>query len=291
MEIVLAEGMSSRVAYEGHEYIPNGRYKDTTYYRCVKYYSQECLARLIQTGTSFQVRGAHTCETSCGSLVDVSGFVESYVAESASNMTLAPERIFEGLLSEISSRFPGVVYSLPSKKQVQSRVHELRGTVTSDFAKIETQPLSTTICGTPFIRRNWFGDVHGDYHRILIWVSDSGLALLRQQGQVFIDGTFRVVPSQFKQCVIVLAFDASTNVYVPCTYSLFTGKSESLYRIFLHEISALLEHNWVPRIIVVDFEKALINAVKQEFSGSRVLGCFFHFKQALFKKDVQVPHS
>ena len=104
-------------------------------------------------------------------------------------------------------------------------MHEIRGNVATDISKIENHSLSHTLTETPFLRRNWYGDIHGIYHRILIWASDFGLALLRHKGQVFIDGTFRIVPTQFSQCVIVLAFDPSTNLYVPCIYSLVTGKN------------------------------------------------------------------
>ncbi|KAF0990029.1 hypothetical protein HZS_2207 [Henneguya salminicola] len=37
-------------------------------------------------------------------------------------------------------------------------------------------------------------------------------------------------------------------------------------------------------IVAMNFEKALISAVNHEFPESRVMGCYFHFKQALHRK-------
>jgi len=139
--------------------------------------------------------------------MDVTHFTDGFIHDSAHNMALPPNSIFETLVRELHSRFPGASFSIPSKKQIRDRVHAIRGNIAGDFSKIENPPLSLTLTGTPFLRRNWFGDVNGVSHRILIWASDFGLALLLHQGQVFIDGTFQIVPGQFSQCVIVLAFD------------------------------------------------------------------------------------
>ncbi|KAF0985427.1 hypothetical protein HZS_6368 [Henneguya salminicola] len=46
----------------------------------------------------------------------------------------------------------------------------------------------------------------------------------------------------------------------------------------------LMKYIWMTRTITTDFEKALISAVKQEFAESRILGCYFHLKQALQRK-------
>jgi hypothetical protein len=35
---------------------------------------------------------------------------------------------------------------------------------------------------------------------------------------------------------------------------------------------------------VVDFEKGLVNVVKYEFNATQIVGCYFHFQQALFRK-------
>ncbi|KII66652.1 hypothetical protein RF11_01918 [Thelohanellus kitauei] len=63
-----------------------------------------------------------------------------------------------------------------------------------------------------------------------------------------------------------------------------TNKSEYLYFEILHQILVLLKNKWDPKIIVVDFENSLINSVKYIFKNSTILGCYFSFKQASFRK-------
>lgn len=35
---------------------------------------------------------------------------------------------------------------------------------------------------------------------------------------------------------------------------------------------------------MIDFETGLINALRQEFPGAQIRGCYFHFCQAIFRK-------
>ncbi|KAF1740808.1 hypothetical protein MXB_1376 [Myxobolus squamalis] len=35
----------------------------------------------------------------------------------------------------------------------------------------------------------------------------------------------RVVPSNFSQCVVIMTFDASSNLTIPCIWYLTTGKN------------------------------------------------------------------
>ncbi|KAF0990215.1 hypothetical protein HZS_5830 [Henneguya salminicola] len=44
------------------------------------------------------------------------------------------------------------------------------------------------------------------------------------------------------------------------------------------------KYNRMPESITVDLEKGLLNAFKHEFTESKIIGCYFHLKQALFRK-------
>ncbi|KAF0987250.1 hypothetical protein HZS_4401 [Henneguya salminicola] len=39
----------------------------------------------------------------------------------------------------------------------------------------------------------------------------------------------------------------------------------------------------MPKYITTDFEKGLIKAINYEFPESKIIGCYFHFKQKLIK--------
>ncbi|KAF0985335.1 hypothetical protein HZS_4101, partial [Henneguya salminicola] len=40
----------------------------------------------------------------------------------------------------------------------------------------------------------------------------------------------------------------------------------------------------MPKIITVDFEYSLISPVKHEFTASKILACYFYYKQELLRK-------
>jgi len=54
------------------------------------------------------------------------------------------------------------------------------------------------------------------------------------------------------------------------------------------DIKMLIGMDWKPKSVGVDFEKALINAVRDSFSDSVIIGCFFHMKQAIYRKIVKL---
>ncbi|KAF1739996.1 hypothetical protein MXB_4823 [Myxobolus squamalis] len=74
-----------------------------------------------------------------------------------------------------------------------------------------------------------FSRFKSDFYRMIILPSDEEISTLRLQGQVYIDGTFGVVPSTFSQCVIIMVFDALSNLTIPCIWYLTTGKNEHIY--------------------------------------------------------------
>jgi len=43
-----------------------------------------------------------------------------------------------------------------------------------------------------------------------------------------------------------------------------------------------------PQRVTTDFEKAAINSLRESFPLSSLSGCFFHYKQALFRHSVML---
>ncbi|CAM4848662.1 unnamed protein product [Rotaria magnacalcarata] len=52
----------------------------------------------------------------------------------------------------------------------------------------------------------------------------------------------------------------------------------------LEEEPERLQMDFVPNQITTDFEKALVKPLREQFSGSRHTGCFFHFCQAIYRE-------
>ena len=68
-----------------------------------------------------------------------------------------------------------------------------------------------------------------------------------------------------------------------------TNKSYNSYKKIFIEIKNLfdeykIKYNFKNTIINCDFEKSLINSIRDEFKGSKIYGCYFHYIKALWKK-------
>ena len=125
--------------------------------------------------------------------------------------------------------------------------------------------------------------------RMILWSHPDLSYILRRRGiSVFIDGTFRCVPREFYQCVILVAFDDETDLYLPVVFGLLEGKTSWDYWHFLRQIFVMTETKFAPSTLVCDFESALIQAVKEQCPDANIIGCLFHFKQAMRRKLVEM---
>lgn len=101
---------------------------------------------------------------------------------------------------------------------------------------------------------------------------------------LFIDGTFRCVPKGFHQCVVVMAEDRARCLFVPVYYVLCSNRTEETYWELLDQVIKSTDNNLQPAEVVCDFELGLIKGVQAQFPNAEVIGCLFHFKQALRRK-------
>ncbi|OWY93778.1 hypothetical protein PHMEG_00036698, partial [Phytophthora megakarya] len=111
-----------------------------------------------------------------------------------------------------------------------------------------------------------------------------GLSLVTGTQLTSIDGTFRAVPRPFHRCVIVMVRDAASRVFVPVFYNLTTNRTAPTYRRLLRFINDAADQQLQPGSIVVDFEQALIDSVQRQFTEAHIVGCLFHWKQALRRR-------
>jgi hypothetical protein len=97
---------------------------------------------------------------------------------------------------------------------------------------------------------------------------------------IFMDGTFDISPTLFMQVYTVHVLKHGR--CLPVVYGLLPRKTQAIYTSFLTVISNKL--NMAPRTITSDFEKALLNACQTVFPSTQLHGCFFHFKQSMFRR-------
>ncbi|XP_022160646.1 uncharacterized protein LOC111032207 [Myzus persicae] len=118
-------------------------------------------------------------------------------------------------------------------------------------------------------------------NRILIFSTQKNLQLLQKCEHWFADGTFSTSPNLFYQIYTVHGIQFN-NVF-PTIFALLPNKTETTYVNFYNALKTLNE-SLNPKSIMVDFEKAAINAIQSVFTNTSVRGCFFHLSQSIWRR-------
>jgi len=99
------------------------------------------------------------------------------------------------------------------------------------------------------------------------------------------DGAFDIAPQGFAQMLVIMTNDPVTHHPKPLAFILLSTKDEEGNIQALRGLKDLLINYGTRKInlqsITIDFEKAIINAVKFIFPEIKIIGCLFHFKNAL----------
>jgi len=91
------------------------------------------------------------------------------------------------------------------------------------------------------------------------------------------DGTFKVVPSVFFQLYTV-HFAFGNGVCPAAICCLLSDKSAATYERLHREVKNLIPTD-APSSILVDFEKAAMNAFSAAYTTATLRGCYFHLRK------------
>ena len=118
-----------------------------------------------------------------------------------------------------------------------------------------------------------------------VFGTSSNLKVLEASWLIFADGTFYSAPGLFYHLYTIHGM--FRNEIVPLAYVLLPDKREETYSRLLGIIKAACTVQGIffnPEQAMLDFEKAAINAFRQNFPNIRVKLCAFHFSQSLWRK-------
>ena len=94
------------------------------------------------------------------------------------------------------------------------------------------------------------------------------------------DGTFKSSPSIFFQ--LYTLHGLCGDITLPFLMCLLPDKQQNTYNRLFSAIK-MLRPDFNPATINIDFEHAVINAARENFTGAQIWGCFFHFSQAVWR--------
>ncbi|POM59364.1 hypothetical protein PHPALM_31916 [Phytophthora palmivora] len=196
-----------------------------------------------------------------------------------------PSKIWELIREQFTSA--RMVHGL-TRDQVISRVYRTRNRHfgSTIYGRVEVPPLSLTkACDATFFQFYYTYVDGGEVQHIFGWGHPALIRLLSyNQTALYIDGTFHCVPTPFYQCIVVMVHDRGSKCFVPCMYCLTTNKSEWTYWHTLHCVQATTGITMDVGTVSCDFERGLINAVGDQFPEANIIGCLFHFMQAVRRK-------
>ena len=124
-------------------------------------------------------------------------------------------------------------------------------------------------------------DLDDEQKRVLIFSTEKLLKKIQHCEKGSIDGTFKISPEAWTQ-VFLLQLKVGDK-FLPVAFGLLPNKEEKSYITFFKLISRWLEDNNMNsnlKTMISDYETSIINAMKKTWN-CKVLGCRFHFGQAL----------
>ncbi|CAF0979411.1 unnamed protein product [Didymodactylos carnosus] len=192
--------------------------------------------------------------------------------------------IFKSTIRDIT---PDDISSLPSYQASQRTIERRRKKADHPLPTPQQlsdihfpQELTLTTTNERFL----LCDINHHQHRIIIFASDKDLERLSNSERWHCDGTFKIAPQLFHQMYTIHGI--IKNKSVPLVYAFLSGKSQQLYEEMFNEIINNITKE--PKFVTIDFETAVANALKATFQNVTVFGCFFHYKQAAWRKIMQL---
>ena len=121
--------------------------------------------------------------------------------------------------------------------------------------------------------------------RILVFGTEAGLDDLEKNKEWACDGTFKCSPEMYYQ--LFTLHICIKNISIPRIFVLLPCKSQVTYsRLFsaLKDLCPSLQ----PETLMVDFEKASINAFSDIFPTTKITGCLFHMAKNIYRHIVDL---
>ena len=271
------------VIYRNFEYIKDcDNVRGTTSWRCRLYQRMKCKARLVTSGNRV-VSNRQPDHTHTGNIA--TALARKAVGEMKQTVGTMNVTSRSAQASVSAALSDDVLMALPKRTTLTKALQRQRHKVTHAANGGNAHP--PIPADRTFAIPDHFEDMvlhdsgPGDNRIILMGCTEllDGLA----RAEVWLaDGTFKVVPSIFFQLYSV-HFDFGSGINPAALYCMLPNKTKDTYGRMLVELQRLVPLA-NPRTILVDFERAAMNAFSAAYPNANVTGCYFHLCQSVIRK-------
>lgn len=284
MSLFVESQRGKKILYlEGFFYIKDRVKDDTTYWKCERS-KIGCKGRLVRRNETTIKRAEHNHEGR-PEKVEVRKVLQA-VREGAQKTVNIPQVILSeatGSCSEITSaNLPSIPSMKRTIRNIRNKDNNFPSIPNEASSLILPEDFKITDKGKHFLL---FDSGVDDTDRILIFGTNENIQHLYFSPYWYMDGTFKTVPKLFQQLFTI--HGKVGNIVVPLVYILLLNKLEATYVRAIKQVKLLtctfgqclmLTH------VVIDFENGLISAIQKLFPNIQIQGCFFHFKQCIYRK-------
>ena len=290
MAQIIASGRGRILIHHGFQYQCNRRRETAIYWRCNKTH--------CRTGLTTNVFDVH--DANAVIVVNRVGQHDHVPAEEQSqrqvvvnemkdtiqsNPTIPVRRVYDDIVAaQHQAAAPGAVLSLPRFDTVKSTLNRKRSAI---------MPPAPRNLQNVVVQGEWAVTWRGERYLlyqdntsgILVFATDADIRLLLRCDVIFADGTFRSTPRPYAQFFTV--HGALNNYVLKFACGLLADKTAASYRTVFRVLKTaamdLTAQQLSPRTVIIDFEEAIINALRSEFPATGIAGCYFHFSKALWR--------
>lgn len=277
---------------ESYTYTVRKEKEPVTYWTCcIRQKNNKCPASVVQRGTSFKL-GLHTHNHPATPGLLTATKVSVAVKERCArdNFTSAAQ-IVEEELTTYKQSHPNA-HQLPKPSSLIKQDNRYRQSQRPHHPTHLDFELMSDSLPLDFIET----DIHirSDDTQTsachIIMATENQLHLLSNARQWYIDGTFKIVRKPFYQLLSIHAFLKLQDhaKQVPLVFVLMSRKNQEDYAKVFQAIKQLLRPDPDVEEVIMDFEVAMWNAIREVFPSVHLHGCTFHWAQAVWCKVQQI---
>ena len=257
-----------------------------TAWRCQKYRTKKCPCHVYLTvADQTLTQGVHPHTHDPGKMVAEKSEMRESLKRKAADQHLSAT---QNLLTEALSTCPPELNVELPKLESLARVVQRSRAKASGSANHSEAPSSAEFvlpptCQTTLREENFvlFDGVTDTGSRLIVFTTEKNLRVLAEHPNWIVDGTFYVCPKIFQQSYSIHA--VIDRKCVPLVFALLSDKTEKTYIFLLNTIKNSV-CNIIDGIILIDFEKAAMNAFSKVFEQFNLMNCFFHLCQSVQKR-------